>query len=68
MLDNLIKRQDEPELAYIYRLGRMKDNGVIDMTWSDLTNILNKQLRDPDEEWAESSYRKKYNLIRDAYE
>jgi hypothetical protein len=42
MLDNLIKRQDEPELAYIYRLGRMKDNGVIDMTWSDLTNILNK--------------------------
>ena len=29
---------------------------------------MNKQLRDPDEEWSESAYRKKYALIRDAYE
>lgn len=68
MLDSLKKCANETELAYIYRLGGMKDNGIIDMTWGDLADILNKQLRDPDEEWTESSYRKKYNLIRDAYE
>lgn len=38
------------------------------MTWGELANVMNKQLRDPDEEWSESAYRKKYALIRDAYE
>lgn len=68
MTDNLRKRPDESELAFIYRLGTLKDDGVIDMTWGELANVLNKQLRDPDEEWSESAYRKKYSLIRDAYE
>lgn len=68
MTDNLRKRPDESELAFIYRLGTLKDDGVIDMTWGELAEVLNKQLRDPDEEWSESAYRKKYSLIRDAYE
>lgn len=68
MTDNLRKRPDESELAFIYRLGTLKDDGVIDMTWGELASVLNKQLRDPDEEWSESAYRKKYSLIRDAYE
>lgn len=68
MADNLRKRPDESELAFIYRLGTLKDDGVIDMTWGALAEVLNKQLRDPDEEWSESAYRKKYSLIRDAYE
>lgn len=46
----------------------MKDDGIIDITWGELTPILNKQLRDPDEEWSESAYRKKYALIKNAYE
>lgn len=68
MLDNLKKRPDEQELAFIWRVGKMKDDGIIDMTWGELTPILNKQLRDPDEEWSESAYRKKYALIKNAYE
>lgn len=68
MTDNLRKCPDESELAFIYRLGTLKDDGVIDMTWGELASVLNKQLRDPDEEWSESAYRKKYSLIRDAYE
>ena len=68
MLDELNKRINETELAYIYRLGKLKDDSVIEMTWSELANVMNKQLRDPDEEWTESAYRKKYNLIKDAYE
>ena len=68
MFNELKKRPDESELGYIWRVGKMKDDGVIDMTWGELSDVMNKQLRDPDEEWSESAYRKKYALIRDAYE
>ena len=68
MFNELKKRPDESELGYIWRVGKMKDDGIIDMTWGELSDVMNKQLRDPDEEWSESAYRKKYALIRDAYE
>ena len=68
MFNELKKRPNESELGYIWRVGKMKDDGVIDMTWGELSDVMNKQLRDPDEEWSESAYRKKYALIRDAYD
>ena len=69
MIDlTLKKRPTETELGYIWRVGKLKDDGQLDMTWGELANVMNKQLRDPDEEWSESAYRKKYALIRDAYE
>lgn len=46
----------------------MKDAGILDMTWSELADIMNDQLRDPEDKWTESVYRKKYRLIKDAYE
>lgn len=64
----LRKKTNETELAYIWRIGKLKDDGVIDMTWGELTDVMNKQLRDSDEEWTESAYRKKYSLVRNAYE
>lgn len=64
----LKKKPNETELAYIWRVGKLKDDGVVDMTWGELTDVMNKQLRDPDEEWTESAYRKKYALIKSAYE
>lgn len=69
MIDlTLRKKPTETELGYIWRVGKLKDDGQLDMTWGELVNVMNKQLRDPDEEWSESAYRKKYALIRDAYE
>ena len=72
MLENinpeLIKRPDESELELIYRAGKLKDDGIIQMTWTELSEILNQQLREPDEYYSESAYRKKYALLRDAYE
>lgn len=68
MIETLKKQIDESELGYIYRLGKLRDDGVINMTWSELSDIMNKQLRDPDEEWTESAYRKKYKLLKDAYD
>lgn len=54
----------ESENAYIIRLGDLKSSGVIDMTWTELAEILNKELReDPTEYYSESAYRKRYNLF-----
>lgn len=64
----LQRKPDETELQYLYRIGKLKDDQILDMTWGEIATIMNKQLRDPDEEWTESAYRKKYKLLKDAYE
>ena len=65
---DLLRNADESELAYIYRLGKLRDNGIIDMTWTELAEVLNRNLREPDEYLSESAYRKKYNVLRQGYE
>ena len=68
-MDSSLRRlPGESELKWIYRIGELKDAGIIDMTWAELAEIFNKELREPDEEWTESSYRKKYNLMRQFHE
>lgn len=67
-LINLQKYATENELQYIWRLGQAKDNGSLDMTWKELTDILNKELRPEDEYWQESAYRKKYSQAKLFYE
>lgn len=57
---NLDKMPDESELTYIMRLGMAKENGVIDKTWVELADIFNRNLREPGEEYNESTYRKKF--------
>ena len=61
---DLGKRPGETELQYIQRLGRAKDIGLIDMTWSELADIFNRNLREPGEEWNESTYRKKFASMK----
>ena len=65
---DLNRRSDESELAYIWRIGTLKDNGLIDMTWPQLGDILNKNLREPDEYYSDSAYRKKFSLMKQAKE
>mgnify|MGYP003294742099 CR=1 FL=1 len=60
------KQQNETELQYIWRLGSAKDSGLLDMTWSELADVFNKNLRQ-DEEWTESTYRKKYSAAKQFY-
>lgn len=66
---DLNRKEGETELAYIWRLGGLKNNGIIDMTWEGLTEILNRNLRESEEDWLGSSaYRKKYSLMKQAQE
>ena len=55
----------ETELQYITRLGDKKYEGLIDMTWPELAECINKELNDnPDEYVTDSVFRKKYALVR----
>lgn len=62
--DELNKKPDESELAYILRIGSAKAAGLLNMTWAELANIFNKNLREPGQEYNESTYRKKFASIR----
>ena len=55
----------ESENHFIVRLGDAKSSGLLDMTWQELADIFNKELRsDPTEYYSESAYRKRYALFR----
>ena len=42
MIDlTLKKRPTETELGYIWRVGKLKDDGQLDMTWGELANVMN---------------------------
>ena len=62
--NDLKRHSGETELAFINRLGRMNDSGLLDMTWTELSNIFNQELREPGQEYTESAYRKKYATIK----
>ena len=61
---DMTRHSGESELAYIKRIGSYKDSGSIDKTWSELAEILNKNLREDGIQYGESAYRKKFRLIQ----
>lgn len=58
----------ENEDQYIWRIGELKDKGLIDMTWPELGVLFNTELRGGEKWWDESAYRKKYQYARSLYE
>ena len=57
----LKKLPNENEEQFIWRLGRAKDSGELDMEWDKIAEIINKECRtDEDEYRNESAYRKPY--------
>lgn len=53
----LRKRENEGLREYLWRVGKMKEHGELDMTWEELRPILNEQ---NDCDFTESAWRKKY--------
>lgn len=62
----LIKKDSENEEEYIWRICQMKDNGLIDLSWEELANLFNDELRGGCEEayLNESAYRKPYQQAK----
>lgn len=65
---DLRKSPQENEDQYIWRIGELKDKGLIDMTWPELGVLFNKELRDDGENWTDSAYRKKYQYAKRLYD
>ena len=63
----LERKEGETEIQYLWRIGEMVDAGKIG-SWKDITPTLNKQLREDDEYYDESAYRKKYQAAKKFYD
>ena len=57
-----IKRKpDETEIQYLWRLGQAKDSALIDLDWTAIAAIMNREFRIDETEYrTESAYRKRY--------
>ena len=70
-MDEILKRlPNETEDQCIWRIGNAKNNGLLgDMTWVEIATFLNKEFREDETKYYDSSaYRKKYKNFADAYE
>jgi len=58
----LIQRQEnENECQFLWRLGQAKDKGILDMSWQEIADVMNKEFRDDVSEYlSEAAYRKPY--------
>lgn len=60
---------NESEESYIWRIGQAKDNGLLDLSWNEISDLINKNFRDSETEYrTESAYRKSYNNAKKFYD
>lgn len=67
-LYNIKKRENENEEEYIWRLGQAKDSGLLDMSWDEIADVLNKELGNEDKPYSEAAYRKPYQQAKRFFE
>ena len=66
----MFKRLDnENEENFLWRIGQAKDNGLVDYSWEEIADIMNKEFRDDISEYrSEAAYRKPYQQAKRFYE
>lgn len=59
----------ENEEQFLWRIGQAKDNGIINLDWVGIADIMNKEFREDETEYRdESAYRKVYQSAKRLYE
>ena len=67
--DILVRFPNETEEECLFRIGSAKRDGLLDATWPEVADFMNKTFRnDETEYYSESAYRKKYKNYIDAKE
>jgi hypothetical protein len=68
MVNDILRRlPNETEEECLWRIGNAKRDGLLDSTWVEVADFMNKTFRDSEEEYyCESAYRKKYKNYIDA--
>ena len=65
----LHKLEHENDEQFIWRICQAKDNGTIDLGWTEVADLLNKELKsDVSEYLNEAAYRKPYQQAKRFYE
>lgn len=68
MID-LNRQPGESEEHFIWRIGRAYDSGEIDLGWDEIGAIINRQFREDESQYRDSSaYRKPYQSAKRFYE
>ena len=63
------KLSNENEEQFLWRIGQAKDNGKIDLDWSEIADIMNREFREDESEYRnESAYRKPYQQAKRFFE
>lgn len=62
---DLTRQVGENEEKYLWRLGSAKESGMIDLSWGDIADLMNKYCRaDEDEYYSEAAYRKPFQQAK----
>lgn len=68
---DLFKRKEENDRQFIFRMGRAKEQGLIDLSWQELTDIFNRELTDikgKADKLSASTYQQQYRIALLYYE
>lgn len=65
---DLNKYESENEEQFIWRLGQYKDAGLLDMSWDELADVINKELGLEDTPLNETTFRKPYQQAKRFYD
>ena len=65
---NLRKEDSENAEQFIWRLGQAKDSGLLDMSWTDIAEVINKETGNEDTPFQESAFRKPYQQAKRFYD
>ena len=66
MFNRLINESEE---QFLWRIGNAKDSGVLDLSWDEIANIMNKEFREDISEYrSEAAYRKPYQQAKRFFE
>ena len=61
----LKRLENETEEQMLWRLGQAKDNGLLDLDWDQIGDIMNREFREDESEYRTSSaYRKPYQQAK----
>lgn len=66
---DVVPREGQSELSYLWTIGQAKDSGNYDGTWDDIAYLMNLHFRNDESEYRTSSaYRKPYEQAKKFYE
>lgn len=64
ILYDTIRKDNENEFQYLWRLGQAKDSGLLDIDWNGIADLMNKYFGEPDKPYSEGAWRKPYQQAK----